>query len=469
MKNPLYTQNARITRGRAEHRRGHVTPIALLHAAFTSNLTRMVYCAATSVRIPGVALRAKSIITVAVLALWWTAMGLQPAQAQDYQVLVYFTGQPVGNPSNIIPAKNGVYGFADGGIHNCPYGDGGFCGIVFQLDESGQQTVLYSFKGVTDGSVPIGTLTQDGSGNLYGATLEGGDGECTQGGTVIGCGTVFMLTPPAVKGEAWTHTILYSFHGSDGRFPWAGVVLGAAGGGLYGTTEWGGAFGWGTLFRINAGTETVLYSFRNQEDGGGPRGGLLLDGAGVLYGTAGTGGVQQGCTDINGCGTVFSFNLKTGTGAVLHRFTPTGGDGQTPNSTLVRDALGNLYGTTAYGGSADYGTVFKLSPGGNETVLHAFQGWDGGYPETGLARDSAGNLYGSNSNFGEYGYGTLFEITAEGKFKVLNQNYQFGGIYPSSTLLDAQGQLYGTMGTGGDYQFLCASGVTCGTLFRLTP
>ncbi len=406
-------------------------------------------------------------------------LGAWPAHAQNYQVLLYFTGQPVGTPSGISYGKdsgrNVIFGVAGGGNTNCPYAV--TCGIVFELDKSGKQTVLYSFTGPPDdGDIPTGPLVQDSRGNIYGTTWQGGSGPCALGNprTVIGCGTVFRLTAPRVKGEAWTETVLHSFSGgSDGTNP-AAIVADHSTGILYGTTEYGGANDAGTVFKLNSAGETVLYSFTGQSDGGQPEGGVVLDPEGNLYGTTYSGGITK-CGG-QGCGTVFEVNSATGAETVLHAFTGLPGEPEAPGYTpLIRDATGNLYGVTPYNstsnGGLGYGAVFKLSPQGTETVLYLFQGFlDGAYPLTGLVRDSAGNLYGTNYNFGEYEYGTIFEVTTAGKFVVLNQNDVLGGVGPSSTLLIDAGHLYGTMATGGNYQYSCSEGfVGCGTLFELTP
>jgi uncharacterized repeat protein (TIGR03803 family) len=417
-------------------------------------------------------------VVVATLALGLGFCGAWPAHAQDYQVLVYFTGQPVGDAMTISFGKDAgrkvVFGVAPGGNTNCPYATS--CGIVFELDESGNQTVLYSFTGPPDDTdVPSGPLIQDSKGNLYGTTYEGGSGPCTIGSppTVVGCGTVFRLIPPKVKGGSWTETVLHSFQGEDGKYPLGSLVLDGTRRVLYGTTPEGGAFAWGTVFELNTTGETVLYSFTGQSDGGQPETGLVLDPEGTLYGTTYGGGITN-CGGL-GCGTVFELNPVTGAETVLHAFTGLPGEPEAPGGApLIRDAAGNLYGTTPYNstsnGGLGYGTVFEVSPQGKETVLYTFQGFlDGAYPLTGLVQDTAGNLYGTNYNFGEYLYGTIFEVTKAGKFVVLNQNDTLGGTNPSSTLLVDAGHLYGTMETGGDYQYGCLDGFGCGTLFELTP
>jgi uncharacterized repeat protein (TIGR03803 family) len=272
------------------------------------------------------------------------------------------------------------------------------------------------------------------------------------------------------------------FQGSDGADPLAGVVQDPAGN-LYGTTEIGGAGncvgeggqqGCGTVFKLDrANKETVLYSFTAGADGGLPMGGLVLDAAGDLYGTTYDGGTIEDCGSV-GCGTVFKVS-RTGHEKVLYSFTGMDGDdGQQPFCTLVRDSAGNLYGTTPYGGTPvnglTFGTVFKVSAKGRETILYSFQGFlDGGYPSMGLLKDAKGNFYGITSRFGRLQYGTFFEVKAAGKFAVLRSFNQDGGYNTGSPLfMDATGNLYGVLYDGGDYQDFC-QGYGCGTVFKFTP
>jgi uncharacterized repeat protein (TIGR03803 family) len=243
---------------------------------------------------------------------------------------------------------------------------------------------------------------------LYGTTVDGGG--------VTSYGTVFELTPSA--GGVWTETVLHTFaySGTDGYTPLAGLVFDASGN-LYGTTVNGGAYKYGTVFELTptAGggwTETVLHSFNNKgTDGYWPYASLILDASGNLYGTTLNGGTSN-------VGTVFELTPTAGGGwteTVLHNFR--GKDGYNPNSSLIFDAAGNLYGTTVKGGHYGYGTVFELTPtaGGiwAETLLHSFNnnGTDGYWPYAGLIFDAVGNLYGTSYLGGAHGFGTVFEIT----------------------------------------------------------
>jgi uncharacterized repeat protein (TIGR03803 family) len=259
------------------------------------------------------------------------------------------------------------------------------------------------------------------------------------------------VVPPSAQGQ--TFTVLYSFQGgTDGEFP-SGVVRDNAGN-LYGTTLTGGAFSKGTVFKLDmTGNETVLYSFTGGADGAQPEAGVIRDAAGNLYGTTEAGG------DLN-LGTVFKLD-KTGNETALHSFTG-GADGAQPVAGVILDKAGNLYGTTPFGGTCPRfdgcGTVFRLDTTGKETVLYSFMdGADGGFPEAGLVRDAAGNLYGTASLGGTVtftcfdGCGTVFRLDKTGKETVL---YSFtggaDGDQPNgSVILDKAGDLYSTTQTGG--------------------
>jgi uncharacterized repeat protein (TIGR03803 family) len=221
----------------------------------------------------------------------------------------------------------------------------------------------------------------------------------------------------------WTQKELHSFHG-DGAAPMGGVVMDSSGN-LYGTTFWGGLYDGGTVFELipqedGSWLSKILYSFNPQSGGHFPVGGLILDESGNLYGTTS----QVGSTRFQG-GTVFELSPQANgswKASVLHNFTNTGVDGRDPQATLTRDAAGNIYGTTTYGGaygSGNFGgTVFKLSPQADgtytETILHSFfeNSTDGYAPFYGaLVLDAAGNLYGTTVVGGAYGGGIVFEIT----------------------------------------------------------
>jgi len=239
------------------------------------------------------------------------------------------------------------------------------------------------------GADPLAGLVRDAAGNLYGTTASGG---------ASGLGTVFKVSAGGAE------TVLHSFTGgSDGEYPYASVIRDAAGN-LYGTTYAGGASGLGTVFKIDTQAhETVLYSFRGGADGEYPSAGLVRDAAGNLYGTTNSGGSSGG-------GIVFKIS-SAGKETVLHSFKG-GKDGEYPYASVIRDAAGNLYGTTYGGGASGWGTVFEIDPTGKETVLYTFTGAaDGASPEGGLVQDTAGHLYGTTKYGGAFGAGTVFELS----------------------------------------------------------
>lgn len=264
----------------------------------------------------------------------------------------------------------------------------------------------------------------------------------------------------APAAQAQTEAVLYSFAATGNGtspYPYAGVVRDAKGN-LYGTTWIGGASGNGTVYKVSAkGVMTVLYSFAGGTDGANPIGALLRDASGNLYGTTNAGGV-------NNFGTVFKLTAS-GTETVLHSFANDGVDGYGPWSTLIHDAAGNLYGTTVYGGAHSGGTVFELTAGGAETVLYSFaaHALDGYFPNPELVRTTNGNLYGTTYAGGANGVGTVFKLTASGTETVLYSfaNDGYNGYHPSSGVVrDGYGNLYGTTLDGG----LLADG----TVFKVT-
>jgi uncharacterized repeat protein (TIGR03803 family) len=281
-------------------------------------------------------------------------------------------------------------------------------------------------------------------------------------GGVIGYGTIFKL-------QGRTQTILHSFSVEpDGAQPGGALILDDSGN-LYGTTIDGGMFASGTIFKLDKdGVETILYNFCSQGncvDGTNPTTGLIRDAAGNLYGTTSSGGPS-------GNGTVFKLdtnNVET----VLYAFTGKQ-DGGAPQAGLVMDAGGNLYGSALFGGhlgcnpTLGCGTVFEVDTTGTETVLHAFKGGkDGAMPVGGLVLDAENNLYGTSQNNGAAGYGTVFRLTG-GVFKVLHSFGNTDGAFPQASLFqDTNGNLIGTTELGGDLN--CNGGEGCGTVFKIAP
>jgi uncharacterized repeat protein (TIGR03803 family) len=239
--------------------------------------------------------------------------------------------------------------------------------------------------------------------------------------------------------------VLHSFNGVDGRNPYAGLMRDSAGN-LYGTTAQGGEGTnnyYGTVFKINSsGSQRVLHTF-NAANGKYPQSVLVMDSAGNLYGTTLRGGA-------NDYGTAFKID-SSGAHSVLHAFS-SGNDGALPYAGLSMDSAGNLYGTTQYGGTNNKGTIFRIDNGGIYSVLHAFgSGSDGADPRARLVRDSAGNWYGTTSEGGANGLGVVFKINSNGTYSVL-RSFDFGyeGCTPYTGLtVDSSGNLYGTTYNGG--------------------
>jgi uncharacterized repeat protein (TIGR03803 family) len=386
-------------------------------------------------------------------------------------VLHAFQGRPGELPaSNLVSDPTGnLYGTTwQGGSRNCTGAFRG-CGIVFRLTPTStgwSYSVLYVFKVGHDGANPIGNLTFDDAGNLYGATQNGGNPTCFDG---EGCGTVFELSP--LSGGGWKESVLHAFNGNDGAGPRGGVILDSAGN-LYGTTSSGsGNYEFGTVFELTPGaqgqwTETTLYAFKPGSDGVYPSGDLVFDKAGNLYGTT-----QQGGSI--GLGTVLKLTDSSGSWkeSILYNFSG-GSDGGLPLGGLISDTAGNLYGTTQGGGNDNYGTVFELSPlngSWKETILLSFRNTDGAYPQGDLVFDAAGNLFGTAAYGGKcvQTCGTIFELTPNsGGGWTESVLYKFtggkdGGIPLSTLMLDSAGALYGTAFEGGNKND--------GVVFKIVP
>jgi uncharacterized repeat protein (TIGR03803 family) len=341
----------------------------------------------------------------------------QSGGAYGYGTVFEVRPQPDGGVERILHSfnNNGVDGYSPnaglvqdslGNLYGAtPSGGTNGDGVVFELVKSSgwHEKVIYNFgyDGSTYGG-PESALIFDSAGNLYGATNGGGTYEY---------GTVFELKP--IAGHGWASKVLYSFNGNagDGAFPIGGLTFDSAGN-LYGTTVLGGAFNEGTVFELSPAshgnwTETLLYSFGTGTDGQRPLASVILDPAGNIYGVTNGGGTAWG--------TVFELSSAGGSGwteTLLYTFISGGDPVYAP---LVRDSLGNLYGTASDGGDTTFGAVFELSPvsggGWNYTVLHSFDNNGDGYaPFGGLVREASGILYGTTLYGGAYGGGTVFAV-----------------------------------------------------------
>jgi uncharacterized repeat protein (TIGR03803 family) len=333
-------------------------------------------------------------------------------------------------------------------------------GTVFQLIPPASpggawtEAVLYNFQGGSDGAGPFNGVVMGNSGELYGATVDGGitNDLCSEG-----CGTVFQLTPPAVAGGAWTHMILYSFTGAaDGGIPEAGPLQ-LHNGALYGATFSGGIVS-GSYYELappsspgGAWTETVIYALPGDGDGyPGPS--VIFGSDGNLYGTHPSGGIYQ-CIPPAAPGGSWTTNL-------IYTF-----PSRVEPIQLTAGPAGELYGTILDNTNKGHGGVFELTPPlvpGNPWTyaeLHRFKaGRDGSDPFAGMLLYN-GSLYGTTASGGvgcaKSGCGTIFEVSppsAPGgpwKESILYRFTGKTGKYPASLPLVNNGFLYGTAMLGG--------------------
>ena len=299
-------------------------------------------------------------------------------------------------------------------------------------------SVIYNFGSGSDPDNPQrpGAVAQGRDGNLYSTAPLGG---------AFGDGSIFRITPDG------TFTDLYDFAGPDGLSPYSGLTL-ATNGNFYGSTYAGGASNAGTLFRITpAGKLKILHEFSGAGDGGFPYAPPVQGTDGNLYGTTLAGGL--------GHGTIYKITLS-GTLTTLYRFDVT--HGAAPQAGLLQATDGNFYGTASRGGSSgDHGTVFKITPAGQLTVLYAFDNTHGADPVAALIQGNDGNFYGTTLLGGVRNVGVVYQITPTGQLKLLHSfKGSTDGNYPAAGLVQAtDGNLYGVTWQGG--------GKNNGTIFRV--
>lgn len=408
--------------------------------------------------------KALAVVTVTLIAILMLRAGASAVSTE--KVLYSFTGGADGADPHqglIFDQAGNLYGTTfDGGL----YGAGNVYTLTPNGDGTWTQTVLYSFTGGSDGGwIDWGRLTFDTAGNLYGVTYNGGSN---------GAGTVFQLSP---NGDGtWAENVLHQFTwGKDGAEPRTTPIFDSAGN-LYGSVAYGGAHGCGAIFKMTPGSDDkwtyrVIHQFADKP-ACSPWAGLIPDKSGSLYGT--TRNTVGGCSiPPFECGTVFKLTPNSDgkwTYKVIHKFSGGKGGADPSVSGLLIDEAGNLYGLTQAGGKYSTGVFFTLAPGAGDRwtyrVLHHFNApKDGGYPIGQMVRDASGNLYGTSNLVGPYGYGTVFKLSpnSDGSwtFRVLYDFTGSDGAYPLGLIQDSAGDLYGTTVEGGAYGY--------GAVFEITP
>lgn len=409
---------------------------------------------------PGPQAQASSVALKFVAALVLIVVAAQTARTQTFTVLHNFTGGGDGSTPYAglaIDAAGNLYGTTSGGGLNT-------VGVVFKMENPQRVLIpLYSFKGYGgDGAVPYARVLRDSNGIVYGSTVAGGNANF---------GTVFQLRPSATRPisvlSPWAERQLYSFTGgNDGRSPFGDLAFDYVGN-LYGTTNAGGTSNIGVVFQLvptggGDWTENVIYNF-NGGDGAYPFAGVTFDPAGNLYGTAYQGGHYN-------YGTVYELSPSESGWIETTLYSFAGDqDGGNPKAGVIRDALGNLYGATTYGGSGGGGTIFELSPSGSGwtyTLLYAFTGNSYAGPQGNLTMDEAGKLYGATVADGRYGYGNVFELAPSTGGWIFTDLYDLtgrtdGGYPYDGLVLDTEGNIYGTASYGGIHNL--------GVVFEVMP
>jgi len=420
-------------------------------------------------------LRFLKVVSAAFITLAALTTTNSMTHAQTVNTIYSFPGNSGGarpDGALLVDASGNLYGTTSSGGNNRSNG-----GIAFKLSPSGggwSENILFQFLEIL-GDEPTSALMPDRRGNLYGTTPVGGS---------YRDGVVFQLLPKA--NGAYQYRVLYSFTGgNDGSGPYSGVIVDKTGN-VYGTTNFGGANSYGTIFELGRQANSsyvfsVLHDFiGTPSDGVGPVG-LMFDEFGNIYGATNNGGAGNN-------GTVFELAKGTNgawTYSILYsfEFNFTNASGGGPEAPPQFDKIGNIYGTTVSGGGCSWSTygcgiVYKLKRSSSttwtESVLYTFQGGsDGAFPQSQLAFDSAGNLYGTTSNGGGSsdcfeGCGTVFKMSySAGSWSntqlhaFQGQSSEDGSDPTAGLVVDSLNNLYGTTNGGGLYGY--------GTVFEVTP
>jgi len=404
---------------------------------------------------------------VAGMVLLWGTSAVR-SSAQTFKSLHSFAGTAATHGDGASPGYGALVQGIDGNLYGtttqggvtCSFFGALGCGEVFTITSAGIINGSYQFcmmTGCADGNDPYGGLALDTDGSLYGMTDLGG---------TDGIGAVFRITR---AGKVFKSSTLYSFDNSIGSEPLDTLVR-ASDQNFYGFTQTGGPTGYGEIFKINAtGIPTPVQSFDGTDGTGDATGGLVQGADGNFYGVSPNGNGSQG--------TVFMLD-STGAIHVLHPFTGNP-DGSGPTGKLVQSSVdGNFYGTTASGGMNDQGTVFKITPGGQLTIIYNFcmvSGCPDGFsPVAGLIQGTDGKFYGTTLGGGTgLSPGTVFQITSAGKLRTLHSfNGVSDGTEPFAGLVQhTNGTFYGTTNAGGasDLGTVFSVSVGLGPFVRTLP
>ena len=387
--------------------------------------------------------------------------------AQTYTVIHNFSGAQDG-----AHPYTGLTMDSTGHLYGTTFAGGtGRYGTVFSLTPSGGSwtlSTLYNFAGGQDGAGPISRLQLAAGGVLYGATSAGGGGPCLTVNNYHGCGTIFKLSPSRgpVGQFSWVNNTMFRFSGTNGSYPQGDLTFDSSGN-IFGTAINGGQYGWGLIYELSPSggswSQHILYQARNDGDGQYPWGGVVFDRSGNAYGVFTGGGPS-------GFGAVYKLTRSGGnwTENTLHGFTFHGDDGAFPQSGLIIDSAGNLYGATVHVPNAG-GTAYEMATTGGELNYNFVYEFTGGInlgPYDKLVMDSAGNLYGTTFGDGRYGFGSVFKLTRSGGGWSYHSLHDFTGGHDganpmSALLIDSSGNLYGTASFGGSFNG--------GVVFKITP